>query len=69
MLLRIVIEIVKDMVPFFMFVLVTTLSFTLLFTAAKNESDLENRTYPDLLMHVFLLDFGNFAPDEYSPLE
>lgn len=68
-LLRIVIEIVKDMVPFFLFVFVTTLAFSLLFTTATTEDNLENRTYSNLLLHVFLLDFGDFSTDEYSALE
>lgn len=67
-LLRIVIEIVKDMIPFFLFVLATTLTITLLYTSATLEDDLEDRTFPNLMMHVFLLDFGDFSPDEYSPL-
>ena len=68
-LLRIVIEIVKDMVPFFLFVLATTLTITLLYTSAILEDNLHDRSYPDLLMHVFLLDFGDFSADEYTPLE
>ena len=63
------IEIVKDMVPFFLFVAATTLTITLLYTSATEEDNLIDRTYSNLLMHVFRLDFGDFSPDEYSPLE
>lgn len=62
-LLRIVIEIIKDMIPFFLFVLVTTLVISLLFTSATTRDNLEDRTYSNLLLHVFLLDFGDFTTD------
>ena len=68
-LLRIVIEIVKDMVPFLLFVTATTLAVALLFTSATINDDLQLRTYPNFLTEIFLLDFGDFTPKGYSPLE
>lgn len=57
------------MVPFFLFVLATSFVLSLLFTAATQEANLSPRTFPGFLLHVFLLDFGEFSADEYSPLE
>ena len=59
-LLRIVIEIVKDMIPFMLFVLATTISVALLFTSATPDSKLEDSTYVGKMMHVYRLDFGDF---------
>ena len=68
-LLRIVIEIVKDMIPFMLFVLATTLAVSLLFTSATPDDSLTNVTYSDYLMHVYRLDFGDFSTNEYSSLD
>lgn len=68
-LLRIVIEIVKDMIPFFLFVFATNLVVALLFTSSTPFEELTLSTYPQFLMHVFLLDFGDFSTDEYSVLQ
>ena len=68
-LLRIVHEIVIDMIPFMLVVLASTLILALLFTAATLKSELHDRHYPDLLGEVFLIDFGDFGgAGEYSPL-
>ena len=68
-LLRIVHEIVIDMIPFMLVVLASTLILALLFTAATLKSELHDRHYPDLLAEVFLIDFGDFGgAGEYSPL-
>ena len=67
--LRIVIEIVKDMVPFMLFVFATTLTVSILYTSATPEQSLTDRTFTDFLMHVYRLDFGDFDPDSYSSLE
>ena len=68
-LLRIVIEIMKDMFYFMVFVLMTTLTLSLLYTAATPDDSLTNLTSTDYLMHVYRLDFGDFSPDDYSPLD
>ena len=68
-LLRIVIEIVRDMIPFMLFVLVTTVTVSLLFTSATPDGALAGATYPDFLLHVYLLDFGDFSLDDYSALD
>ncbi len=68
MLLRILLEIMSDMVPFMLFVLASTLLLALLFTAATPSGELHDRVYSNLLMEVFRLDFGDFSPEEYSPL-
>lgn len=68
-LLRIVIEIVKDMIPFFLFVCATNLVVSLLFTSSTPLHELTPSTYPSYLMHVFLLDFGDFSIEEYSVLQ
>ena len=68
-LLRIVNEIVKDIVAFMLFVLATTVTVALLFTSATPDAELENDTYVGNMMHVFRLDFGDFEPDEYSQLD
>ena len=51
------------------FVLATTLAVSLLFTSARPDHTLTSATYPTFLMHVYRLDFGDFEPDEYSPLD
>ena len=68
-LLRIVIEIVKDMIPFMLFVLVTTITVSLLYTSAVPDEKLTNVTYTDYLMHVYHLDFGDFSTDDYTSLD
>ena len=68
-LLRIVIEIVKDMIPFMLFVVATTIAVTLLFTSAKPQDSLNDETFTDYLMHVYRLDFGDFDLDGYSALD
>ena len=68
-LLRIVIEIVKDMIPFILFLVATNLVISLLFTSASPRERFTGWRYPQLLMHIFLLDFGDFSIDEYSHLE
>ena len=68
-LLRIVIETVKDMIPFMVFVLATTIAVSLLFTSATPDDALCDVTFTDFLMHVYLLDFGDFSVDEYSALD
>ena len=68
-LVRIVIEIVKDMGAFLLFVFTMTVTFSLLFTSAIEFEDLEHSSFPSNMLHVFLLDFGDFSVDEYSPLQ
>ena len=68
-LLRIVIEIVKDMIPFMLFVVATTIAVSLLFASATPDAALTNTTYSDFLLHVYRLDFGDFALDNYSTLD
>ena len=68
-LLRIVIKIVKDMIPFMVFVVATTLTVSLLFTSATPDAALTNVTYSDLLLHVYRLDFGDFQLEQYSALD
>ena len=68
-LLRIVIEIVKDMIPFMLFVLATTVSLSLLFTSATPDADLTPHTYLDFLLHVYLLDFGDFDIEDNTSLD
>ena len=68
-LLRIVIEIVKDMMPFMAFVLATTVTLALLFTSATPDVALTDITYSDFLLHVYLLNFGDFSVDDYSGLD
>ena len=63
------IEIVKDMIPFMAFMLITTLALSLLFTSATPEAALTDATYSDFLLHVYLLDFGDFSIDGYSRLD
>ena len=68
-LLRIVQEIIRDMIPFLSLVLGSVLLMALLFTVASPRSQLHDRLYPDMLMEVFLTDFGGFGDvSEYSPL-
>ena len=57
------------MIPFLLFVLATTVTFSLLFTSATPDDALSNRTYSDFLLHVYLLDFGDFSLDDYSALD
>ena len=68
-LLRIVIEIVKDMIPFMLFVLATTFTVSLLFTSATPDAALSVVTFSDYLLHVYRLDFGDFSLDDYSALD
>ena len=68
-LLRIVIEIVKDMIPFMLFVLASTIAVSLLFTSATTDGALTTVTYTDFLMHVYRLDFGDFSLDDYNSLD
>ena len=68
-LLRIVIEILRDMIPFMLFVLATTITVALLFASATSEDALATDTYSGFLMHVYLLDFGDFSFDDYSALD
>ena len=68
-LLRIVIEIVNDMIPFMLFVLATTVAVSLLFTSATPYPALSNTTYSDFLLHVYRLDFGDFDLDGYSSVD
>ena len=68
-LLRIVIEIVKDMIPFMLFVLATTFTISLLFTSAAPDAALTDNTFSDYLLHVYRLDFGDFSLDDYSALD
>ena len=68
-LLRIVIEIVKDMIPFMLFVLATTFTVSLLFTSATPDAALTDNTFSDFLLHVYRLDFGDFSLDNYSALD
>ena len=72
LLLRIVIEIVKDMVPFLLFVLATTLVMALLFLASTLEDDASSMSgggYSSSLMSAFELNFGEFPAGELSPLQ
>lgn len=59
-LLRIIIEIVKDMSAFFVFVTLSTLLLGMLFTSCIREDDLTEKTYETLLFQAFLLNFGYF---------
>lgn len=68
-LLRIVIEMIKDMAAFMLFMLATTLTVSLIFTAAIPDDSLTNATYSDYLFHVYLLDFGDFSLDDYSAID
>ena len=68
-LLRIVIEIIKDMIPFMLFVLATTLTVSLLFASATPEPALSAATFTGFLMHVYRLDFGDFDLNGYSALD
>ena len=68
-LLRIVIEIVKDMIPFMVFVLATTIIVSLLCTSATPDAALTDVTYSDFLLHVYRLDFGDFSLNNYSSLD
>ena len=61
-------EIIRDMQAFILFVIGSTFTLALLFTAATPVSQVRNRLFPDLLMESFLIDFGDFSSDEYSPL-
>lgn len=66
------IEIVKDMVPFLLFVLATTLVIALLFLASSIEDDSSSTsgtTYSSALMSAFELDFGEFPEGELTPLQ
>ena len=68
-LLRIVIEIVKDMIPFMIFVIATTITVSLLFTSATPDAALKDVTYTQYLLHVYRLDFGDFDIGDYSGLD
>ena len=57
------------MIPFMVFVLVTTLTVSLIYTAATPDESLTNQTYTDYLLHVYRLDFGDFDMDGYSHLD
>lgn len=59
-LLRIIIEIVKDMSSFFVFVTLSTLLLGMLFTSCIHEDHLTDYTYETLLYQAFLLNFGYF---------
>lgn len=62
-LLRIVLETIKDMQAFFLFVMASTFALALLFTAATPKTQLHDRMFTDLLMEAFLIDFGDFSSD------
>ena len=59
-LLRIILEVVKDMVPFIFFVLASTLLISLLFTSSTPDDALSNRTFSHYLRQVLRLEFGDF---------
>ena len=52
-----------------LFVLVTTITVSLLYTSAVPDEKLTNVTYTDYLMHVYHLDFGDFSTDDYTSLD
>lgn len=54
------IEIVKDMSAFFIFVTISNLLLGMLFTSCIVEDDLNDQTYETLLYQAFLLNFGYF---------
>ena len=68
-LTRIIIEIIKDMIPFLIFILLTTFSVSQIYTAATPDDSLTDWTYVEYMMHVYRLDFGDFSLDDYSPLD
>ena len=65
-LLRIFIEILNDMIPFFLFIVVTTLSIAIMYTSTILPDNLSNSSFYDNLQHAFLLDFGDFNLDGYN---
>ena len=67
-LLRIFIEILRDMLPFFLFIVVTTLSIGIMYTSTLVPDELKNSSFLDNLEHAFLLDFGDFNLDGYNYL-
>ena len=60
----------KDMVPFLLFVLATTLVMALLFLASSLEGDSSSMSggYSSALMSAFKLNFGEFPEEELTPL-
>lgn len=68
-LLRIIIEIIVDMIPFITFCIAGTLFFALMFTSALPERDITNSSFTDFLLLVFLLDFGEFGDMNFNRLE
>ena len=68
-LLRIVIEIIKDMVPYMIFMIATTMLISLLFTASTSDDQVDGFTFPNKMLEVFLLDFGDFSTDKYTMLD
>ena len=60
-LLRIVIEILKDMMAFLIFVISTILAISLFYTSTISAEDLEDETYSVLLFKTFLLGLGDFG--------
>ncbi len=51
------------------FCLLVTLLLALLYTSAITTDNLLNGSYPSLMLHVFLLDYGDFSTDDYNHLE
>lgn len=60
-LLRGIIEIIKDSIPFLVLCVAATFLFALLYTSALPSPSLKPNTYFQQLYHVFKLDFGDFS--------
>ena len=68
-LLRGIIEIVKDSTPFLILCAAATFLFALLFTSALPSPSLNPDSFIYYLFHSFLLGHGDFSPDRYNPVQ
>lgn len=68
-LLRGIIEIVRDSIPFIVICMAATFLFALLYTSALTSSALKSDTYFLELFHVFKLIFGDFTVDHYNSVQ
>ena len=68
-LVRSLVNILKDMIPFLLFCTAAIAFFSLMYTSTVIENDLDNFTYQAFLLHVFELSFGGFATSDYGRTE
>ena len=61
-----IVQIIRDMIPFLIILGMATYGSFLLYLAVENDSDLPSINYEDTLFHVFLLNFADFFTKDYN---